>query len=387
MKKICSFLAVLLVILVPATSFAAAGFTNLADVSKSDLDYKAIEYLNKHDVIYGYYDGTFKPDNSVTRAELLKILLEADGVDTSSYQESNVFSDVPSSNSLAQYVNYAAKKGYVGGYPDGTFKPNNSVTRAEAAKILLNTFNLGKTNFADSFIEDYPLGGCHDHLFKSHDKRDTSDWCYKEFTDVPTYHDLAKYIYVLTRFNFLTVPGTEFGVGNKVTRREAARMIYRMICVRRVPNQIYNASVSTEPLNLGSDSQTSSASYPGRSLVAMSPRSWIITKPKKDNIVFTMTPKQDTSTQINIYWKQFETGETTLKDVAERLASGQIKEYELFDAPFEVPVVEFDNTILAMHPDSGYLEITMNKAISSSPYFSVFYRIVQYFVYDNLVDA
>jgi len=121
---------------------ASAATVNVRDVPPTHPDRAAIEFLNRHDVIYGYPDGTFLPDAAITRAEILKIALEANSEGrtallTASTAQSR-FNDVDASHTLSTYIAYAADHGYISGYADGSFRPNSNVTRAEAAKILAN---------------------------------------------------------------------------------------------------------------------------------------------------------------------------------------------------------------------------------------------------------
>ncbi len=94
----------------------------------------AINYISNSGIVEGYSDGTFKPNNKINRAELLKIVLEANDVNTSD-NLTNCFPDVRT-DWYAKYVCKAKEIGIVGGYPDGTFKPGNNVNFVEALKIL-----------------------------------------------------------------------------------------------------------------------------------------------------------------------------------------------------------------------------------------------------------
>lgn len=94
----------------------------------------------QHDVIQGYPDGSIKLDASVNRAEALKMLLEVsrlidEPMDKDVVLES--FPDVPEDAWFAPYVTIAQYHDLVGGYEDGTFRPGNPITRAEAVKIVL----------------------------------------------------------------------------------------------------------------------------------------------------------------------------------------------------------------------------------------------------------
>lgn len=87
-------------------------------------------------VVEGYSKYYFKPDEDVTRAEFLKMALL--GADKDPYETSGVYySDVSSSAWYYDYVTYATTKGYVEGYTDGSFHPNDDISRGEALVILL----------------------------------------------------------------------------------------------------------------------------------------------------------------------------------------------------------------------------------------------------------
>ncbi|MBU0981364.1 S-layer homology domain-containing protein [Patescibacteria group bacterium] len=87
----------------------------------------------------GYQDGTFRPENSISRAEILKIALETFGHDVSGSAQDYPFSDVGAADWPKDYVEYAFDHGFVEGYSDGTFRPNDPVTRAAALKIIIET--------------------------------------------------------------------------------------------------------------------------------------------------------------------------------------------------------------------------------------------------------
>ena len=106
------------------------------DVPEDHENYEAIELLDERGIINGYEDKTFGPDNSVNRAEAMKMILEALKVDTSgSFEEK--FSDVTESDWHFQYVMTAESMEIVNGYEDGEFKPGNAVNLAETLKMLL----------------------------------------------------------------------------------------------------------------------------------------------------------------------------------------------------------------------------------------------------------
>lgn len=110
------------------------------DVKKSHPNALAICTLKSYDIIKGYPDGKFKPFNTVNRAELLKILVEALNLRPSVDNYNSCFPDVLR-EWYAPYVCYAKEQGYVDGYPDGTFKPGDTVNKVEALKMILKSKN------------------------------------------------------------------------------------------------------------------------------------------------------------------------------------------------------------------------------------------------------
>jgi len=112
-----------------------------SDVDDFHSNVDAIEYLYENGIISGYLDGTFKPEYSVNRAELLKILVGGQGITPDSAEYNNCFPDV-TDEWYAPYICYAKDSGWVGGYPDGTFQPANNVNKVEALKMLINSMEL-----------------------------------------------------------------------------------------------------------------------------------------------------------------------------------------------------------------------------------------------------
>ncbi len=92
------------------------------------------EYLKARNIANGYPDGSFHPTASISRGEYAKLLVTAMGwtIDTSGGPH---FSDVPTTNTFYGHIETSYHHNAITGYPDGTFKPNNNVSRAEASKI------------------------------------------------------------------------------------------------------------------------------------------------------------------------------------------------------------------------------------------------------------
>jgi hypothetical protein len=95
----------------------------------------AVQFLKTEGIANGQ-GGRFFPNANVSRGEILKMAFNASDKKLSSDTKS-YFSDVQAGNAFLQYVNTARELGTVGGYPDGTFRPNAPVTRVEGLKIVL----------------------------------------------------------------------------------------------------------------------------------------------------------------------------------------------------------------------------------------------------------
>ena len=130
-----------------AVSVTAVSVTEDAkDVSFSDVQegawyYDAVMRLASEGYINGYPDGTFKPDAKITRAEMSAIISNICGDLKVAAQKS--FNDVTSDQWFYDEVMNLANAGYLEGYPDGTFKPDNNATRAEASKLVFVALNNG----------------------------------------------------------------------------------------------------------------------------------------------------------------------------------------------------------------------------------------------------
>jgi hypothetical protein len=124
-----------------STSSVTALFT---DVSRFSLRFAAIQSLASQGIVQGYSDGTFRPNAEINRAELLKILLAGFTPDEAK-NESDCFTDVVE-EWFAQYVCAAKRLEWVDGYADNTFKPGQTVNRAEAIKIITTAFGYSATS-------------------------------------------------------------------------------------------------------------------------------------------------------------------------------------------------------------------------------------------------
>ncbi len=110
------------------------------DVSYSDVRFDSISALTDAGVFQGYPDGSFRPAATINRAELLKILVEGQGVSPDAAQFHSCFPDV-GSEWFARYVCYAKAQGWIQGYPDGSFRPAQTVNKVEALKMMFEAYS------------------------------------------------------------------------------------------------------------------------------------------------------------------------------------------------------------------------------------------------------
>lgn len=110
------------------------------DVEVSNSHYENILALHDAGIISGYPDGTFKPGQAVTRGQAAKMLVNA--FDLTKGENTLSFTDVPASNEYAEAIQVLASQGFINGYADGTFKPSEEITRGQFAKMLTNILEL-----------------------------------------------------------------------------------------------------------------------------------------------------------------------------------------------------------------------------------------------------
>lgn len=121
----------------PTVSPAPTTPSPFQDVPSSHRHLDAITVLKDLGIIGGYSDGTFRPDITINRAEFTKIVFAATGEATGG---SGCFTDVKN-EWFAPYVCAAKQAGIIGGYPDGSFGPGKSINFSEAVKIVVLAFS------------------------------------------------------------------------------------------------------------------------------------------------------------------------------------------------------------------------------------------------------
>jgi len=151
------------IILHNQTVFAGSTKASFSDISIDHTLYDEIDWVYKHGIVKGYSDGTFRPHQTITRAEFTKMLLLSKYASWSIKEKPSeraqwsrfLFPDVSPSDWFDDYVYFAEKEGIIGGYPDGTFGPYKNVNFAEASKII------SFLHFPEEFMRDEYQNGEH----------------------------------------------------------------------------------------------------------------------------------------------------------------------------------------------------------------------------------
>ena len=123
--------------------------SDFSDVSSSDWYGTTVATLAEMNIVEGYEDGTFRPNAPITRAEFAAIATRFFEKTGATY-EPGTFTDVTGDEWFASAIMDAVNLGLIGGYEDGTVRPNNNITRAEACAIVNRT--LGRVPDADHLL-------------------------------------------------------------------------------------------------------------------------------------------------------------------------------------------------------------------------------------------
>jgi hypothetical protein len=115
-----------------------------SDIDEDTLEGQAVLYLYEKGVVKGYPDGTFQGENEINRIEVLKMLLEASdqSVSEALASKAGTLSDLATDQWYSKYVGFALDAGIISGYPDGTFRPVNTVNKVEFLKMFNQSFDL-----------------------------------------------------------------------------------------------------------------------------------------------------------------------------------------------------------------------------------------------------
>lgn len=178
-------------------------FKYFSDVKDDNANAKAINNLAEKKILNGYEDKTFKPDNEINRAELVKIVVAVfEPANLNSYN--NCFKDVKT-QWYAPYICYAKAKNWIAGYEDNNFKPEKNVSQAEAMKIIFEILFDGKLSDNWGLKADLPADV------------DLNEW-------------YGKYFIFAANLNLVD----DFYPLKSITRKEIAEMIYRSLKLKKL---------------------------------------------------------------------------------------------------------------------------------------------------------
>lgn len=185
-----------------------------SDLSVVHENYKAVSYLFKKGTISGYPDGTFKPAQTVSRVEALKFIFS--GMDQDVKENLKLdFKDTYDSEWYAPFVATAQSLGIVQGYSDGTFRPSQGVNRVEFLKMLFSTTGVS----VDPVVIDAP------------------------YLDIPKLSWFGPYVQYAKNKNLFPVDGDNFYPSNPMDRSEVAEVIYRMLLMQVNGSDMYIESL------------------------------------------------------------------------------------------------------------------------------------------------
>lgn len=145
--KIKFFVALSLVFTFVLSSGFSAYASQFSDVPNDYVNKNAIEFLKENSYINGYADGTFKPENNISRAEAVKVVVSAVKLPLKT-DALVLFSDVPNTEWFFQYVMTAYDAKIISGGKDGKFHPNDTITLAENLKIIAEALEVNLPKFS-----------------------------------------------------------------------------------------------------------------------------------------------------------------------------------------------------------------------------------------------
>ena len=149
-----------------------------SDVGKDNWFNTAVSTMSALNIVNGYPNGTFEPNAPITRAEFAAIAARFDSSEADTTAD---FTDIKG-HWAAEEISKAAKNGWVGGYPDGTFKPNQNITRAEAMALINRVLNRNPET-ADDLLATMVVWP---------DNMDQSKWCYLDIQEATNSHDYER---------------------------------------------------------------------------------------------------------------------------------------------------------------------------------------------------
>ena len=138
MKKVLSIVLslVMVICMMPVMAFADTSNAAYPDIAGEPCE-GAVNVLSALGVIDGYEDGTYRPDETITRAELTKIVITALGVADYASATTSSYTDMANAQWAVPFVEYATNLNLVNGYGDGRFGPSDPITYEQAATLIV----------------------------------------------------------------------------------------------------------------------------------------------------------------------------------------------------------------------------------------------------------
>ena len=164
-KRTSSILLIMLLVLQMLPLNIAAEGVQKNEIFKDVTSYeKEIKQLVELGIINGYPDGTFKPYNSITRAQGVAMIIREMNLNTSNRPNPN-FKDIDSKYQFYDEIAAAVDEGIIDGFTDGTFGPNKEMTRSQMAKILVGAYQLKLKESESKSFKDVPATyWAHDYI-------------------------------------------------------------------------------------------------------------------------------------------------------------------------------------------------------------------------------
>lgn len=207
-----------------ATSLSAFAYT---DVSEDHWAKSYIDSLSGQKILAGYEDGTFRPDDHISRAEFAQILVNISGA----IEKTNAtLPDVADSAWYADTMKIAVNAGYIYGYDDGTYKPEGSITRQEAASMVYRAWGLNPEGFL-GFTDNAKI----------------AEWAQNPVSTLSTKDVIAGY------------PDGSFQPEKEITRAEAAKIIAKAITLGNIGDGTgtsSNVGTTSGAIHVGSSTTT-----------------------------------------------------------------------------------------------------------------------------------
>lgn len=192
-------------------SYRVLRLLTFADISEGHWAKRPIEGSSTLGLVQGYPDGKFRPEKVLTRAELSTLLVRAKGIEVTT-RPKQVFKDVKGSHWASAYIKEAVNLGLVKGYPDKKFRPNQKITRSEAIAVLAR-------------YDALPLERV----------------VIKPYKDVSLNNWAAKYVQAAKDAGVLSyIEGDKLGLKQNLSRAEAVEMLSKTSVAYKLINNLFS---------------------------------------------------------------------------------------------------------------------------------------------------